>query len=105
MCDWSSDVCSSDLPWEKAIVTHSNILSKGFFRQEYWSGLPFPPPWDHPDPGITPGLFCLQHCRQIIYHCATWEEPLGKEMATHSSILDWEIPWTEEPGRLQSVGP
>ena len=34
-----------------------------------------------------------------------WEEPLGKEMATHSSILDWEIPWTEEPGRLQSVGP
>ena len=49
-------------------------LSKGFFRQEYWSGLPFPPPWDHPDPGITPGLFCLQHCRQIIYHCATWEE-------------------------------
>ena len=33
-----------------------------------------------------------------------WEEPLGKEMATHSSILDWEIPWTEEPGRLQSMG-
>ena len=32
-------------------------LSKGFFRQEYWSGLPFPLPWDHPDPGITPGLF------------------------------------------------
>ena len=29
---------------------------------------------------------------------------LGKEMATHSSILAWEIPWTEEPGRLQSMG-
>ena len=32
------------------------------------------------------------------------EDPLDKEMATHSSILAWEIPWTEEPGRLQSVG-
>ena len=33
------------------------------------------------------------------------EDPLEKEIATHSSILDWEIPWTEEPGGLQSVGP
>ena len=31
------------------------------------------------------------------------EEPLEKEMATHSSILAWKIPWTEEPGRLQSM--
>ena len=33
-----------------------------------------------------------------------WEDPLEKEMATHSSILAWEIPWTEEPGGLQSIG-
>ena len=33
-----------------------------------------------------------------------WEDHLEKEMATHSSILAWEIPRTEEPGRLQSVG-
>ena len=32
------------------------------------------------------------------------EDPLEKEMATHSSILAWEIPWTEEPGRPQSGG-
>ena len=32
------------------------------------------------------------------------EDPLEKEMATHSSILAWEIPWTEEPGALQSMG-
>ena len=32
------------------------------------------------------------------------EDPLEKEMATHSRILAWEIPWTEEPGRLQSTG-
>ena len=33
-----------------------------------------------------------------------WEDPLEKEMATYSSILAWKIPWTEEPGRLQSMG-
>ena len=33
-----------------------------------------------------------------------WEDPLEKRMATHFSILTWRIPWTEEPGRLQSVG-
>ena len=33
-----------------------------------------------------------------------WEDPLEKDMGTHSSILAWEIPWTEEPGGLQSVG-
>ena len=33
-----------------------------------------------------------------------WGDPLEKEMATHSSILAWRIPWTEEPGRLQSTG-
>ena len=32
------------------------------------------------------------------------EDPLEKEMATHSSILAWRIPWTEEPGRLQPMG-
>ena len=33
-----------------------------------------------------------------------WEDPLEEGMATHSSILAWEIPWTEELGRLQSMG-
>ena len=33
-----------------------------------------------------------------------WEDPLEKEMATHSSILAWRIPWMEEPGGLQSMG-
>ena len=32
------------------------------------------------------------------------KDPLEEEMATHSSVLAWEIPWTEEPGGLQSVG-
>ena len=33
-----------------------------------------------------------------------WEDPLEKEMTTHSSILTWEIPWPGEPGKLQSMG-
>ena len=32
-----------------------------------------------------------------------WEDPLEEEIATHTSILAWEIPWTEEPGGLQSI--
>ena len=34
-----------------------------------------------------------------------WEDPLEKEVATHSSILSWKISWTEEPSGLQSMGP
>ena len=33
-----------------------------------------------------------------------WEDPPEKEMATHSNTLAWKIPWTEKPGRLQSMG-
>ena len=59
-------------PWTAA---YQALLSMGFSRQEYWSGLPLPSP----------------------------EDPLEKEMATYFSILAWEISWTEEPGRLQSM--
>ena len=37
-------------------------------------------------------------------HSLDWEDPLEKKMATHSSILAWRIPWTEEPDGLQSMG-
>jgi len=42
--------------------------------------------------------------QQIQVRSLGWEDPLEKEMATHSSILAWRIPWTEEPGGLQSMG-
>ena len=35
----------------------------------------------------------------------SWEDPLKEGLATHSNILAWRIPWTEKPGRLQSMGP
>ena len=43
-------------------------------------------------------------CNQIQVQPLGQEDPLEKDMATHSSILDWKIPWTEEPGRLHSKG-
>ena len=42
--------------------------------------------------------------REIWVRSLGWEDPLEKEMATHSSILAWRTPWTEEPGGLQSTG-
>ena len=47
---------------------------------------------------------CLSAMREIQVQSLGWEDPLEKEMATHSSTLAWTIPWTDEPGRLQSMG-
>ena len=46
----------------------------------------------------------LPAIQQIWVQSLGWEDPLEKEMETHSSILAWKILWTEEPGRLQSMG-
>ena len=46
----------------------------------------------------------MQETQEMQVWFLGWEDPLEKEMATHSSILDWKIPWSEEPGRLQSMG-
>ena len=47
---------------------------------------------------------CLPAMQETWVQSLGWEDPLEKEMATQSSILAWNIPWTEEPGRLQSMG-
>ena len=47
---------------------------------------------------------CLPTMQKIRFQSLGGEDPLEKEMATHSSILTWKIPRTEEPGRLQSMG-
>ena len=49
-------------------------------------------------------LKCLPAMRETRVQSLGQEDPLEKEMTTHSSILAWKIPWTEEPGRLQSMG-
>ena len=46
---------------------------------------------------------CLPAVREIRVRSLGWEDPLEKEMTTHSSTLAWKIPWMEELGRLQSM--
>ena len=59
------------------IGAHQSLLSMGFSRQQYWSG--------------------HEELNEFI-------QEMEKAMATHSSALAWKIPWTEEPGGLQSMG-
>ena len=67
---------------------------------------------DNTVPGVSlDGIFSLLHGipLSVNFFCICFvylgqEDPLGEGMATHSSILAWRIPWTEEPGRLQSMG-
>ena len=49
-------------------------------------------------------LPAMQETQGMLVRSQGLEDPLEKEMATHSSILAWRIPWTEDPGGLQSIG-
>ena len=53
---------------------------------------------------ITDILTWVSHIAGRSARSQDLEDPLEKELATHSSILTWRIPWTEEPGSLQSMG-
>ena len=49
-------------------------------------------------------LPAMKDLRETLVRSVSWEVPLEEEMATHSSILVWKIPWMEEPGQPQSMG-
>ena len=55
-------------------------------------------------PLVAQKVKCLSAMWETWVQSPGWEDPLEKGMATHSSILAWKITWTEEPGRLQSMG-
>ena len=91
-------------------VAYEAPPSMEFSRQEYWSGLPLP------SPGLSNLHFHkvaewkrtrlpMQDTQEMRVRSLGQEDPLEREMATHSNNLAWEIPWTwtEEPGRLQST--
>ena len=52
---------------------------------------------------VAKRLKCLPAMQETWVQSLGWEDPLEKEMATHSSILAWRIPWMEEPGGIQST--
>ena len=53
---------------------------------------------------VVKSLPAMQETEEMWVQSLGWEDPLEEEMATHSSILAWRIPWTEEPGGLESIG-
>ena len=67
-------VCVSQWVESDSLWPRQAPLSMGFSRQEYWSGLPCPPPGDPPDPGMNPGLL---HCRQTLYPLSLQGGPSG----------------------------
>ena len=54
---------------------------------------------------VAQAVKCLPVVQETQVQSLGWEDPLEKEMAIHSSTLAWKTPWTEEPTRLQSMGP
>ena len=114
-----SSVRLSATPWTAA---HQAPPSMGFSRQECWSGVPLPSPqmvlvrsflWlsniplyicGLPHGSVVKNLSVMQETQEIRVLSLGQEDTMEEEMATHSSILGWKIPWTEEPGGLQSMG-
>ena len=61
------------------------------------------PEWGFPNGSVVKNPPAMQEMQEMLVQCLRWEDPLKKEMATHSNILSRRTPWTEEPGKLQSM--
>ena len=77
------------------------IPGSGTSLEEGIIGYPLQYSWASPVAQLVKNLPAM---RETWVQSLGWEDPLEKGMATHSSILTWRIPWTEEPGWLQSMG-
>ena len=77
--------------WKNELVLHETWSS----TTEFWEGL-----WSQ----VAQTIKSPPTMQETQLRSLSWEDPLEKEMATHSSILAWEIPEMEEPGGLQSMG-
>ena len=95
------------------MATHSSILAWKISGTEEPGGLQSMGSQrvghDWVPPTYLPFLWASPVAQMVKNLSAMWEalgqeDPLEKEMATHSSVLAWRIPWTEEPGRLQPMG-
>ena len=60
--------------------------------------------WASPVTQMVKNLCAVQEMKEMWVQSLDWKDPLQKGIATHSNILAWRIPWTEEPGRLQFMG-
>ena len=118
--EWVPISFSGDLT-NPGVEPRSPALAGGFFTSEPLGNLGelCPGPVSHPffvtflvwppAPGhwttlVAQAVKCLPTMQETRFQSLGGEDPLEKEMATHSSTLAWRIPWTEEPGGLQSMG-
>ena len=61
------------------------------------------PEWGFPNGSVVKNPPAMQEMQEMLVQFLRWEDPLKKEMATHSNILSRRTPWTEEPAKLQSM--
>ena len=66
-------------------------------------GLPLQYSWASQVPQCVKNPPTMQEMQETWVQSLGWEDPLEEGMASHSSVLAWRIPWTEEPGRVQSM--
>ena len=110
---WNENVAQSGPTFVTSwTVPYQAPLSMGFCRQEYWSGVPLritiskntrpqERVWLMPQPD---GIIIGPAMQETWIQSLGQKDPLEKNMATHSRILAWRIPWTEEPGGLEATG-
>ena len=60
--------------------------------------------WGFPGGSVVKNPPAMQEMQEMLVQSLSWEDPMEEGMATHSSILDWRIPWAEEPDKLQFMG-
>ena len=110
-CQVSSVVSNSVTLWATA---HQAPLSMGFSRQEYWVGLPCPPPGDLPNPGVEPGSPTLQAdslpseppgtiAQRWIQACPGHLTPLGSETASQPHPGQYHLLWSSSPLQLNTL--
>ena len=90
---WRAIVSEATQNWTRlSDWAHTQREACGLIIFGYWTSL------------VSQMVKCLPTMRETWVRSLGQEDPLEKEMATHSSSLAWKTPWTEEPGRLQSIG-
>ena len=89
-------LATAEVLFEGLIGERATSSLHGFWQNSF--------PWELLERLVAQRLKRLPLMRETWVRSLGREDPLEKEMATHSRILSWRIPWTEEPGGLQSMG-
>ena len=85
---------SGNDPWDSNVLAGKNPEESQGLKKSRWTQTSL----------VAQTVKCLSTMRETRVRSLGGEDLLEKEIATHSSILAWKIPWTEEPGRLRSMG-